>query len=1450
MDKTKIDFSPGSPARKIISEEFKDPKWNLFRTWFFDNFTNQEKLYFQEEFYKTCEKENSLIPFVSWFINTYVTSYISVLERNYNLQNGKIYKGLYPPQQAFHIEKNEKIHNFLPFAKLLENDTLPVTCKHINTMFEQQNYTNLFLNVLGEQIQSIHNRIEMIIKAINNIQPAVIKTVPEEKIVNSSIQPPPNVTDFKLRPVIELEKILEDKFNNLSLKTLDKKLERKLLDNPNHSEVFQDQINKLGKWAEKPIQNRFYYRRPTPMDVLHEEYSDTIDTSYSSNRIYEWNIDGLPNKQIYNTVHRMLMYSTICKSGNNNDKTIANMIVAGFTGQLKGWWDNYLSPEYKESILNTVKKEGDRVIENAVYTLVLNIIEHFTGRFSDNSETIRTLLQNQRCKTLGDFRWYKDTFLSRVMELPECNSPHWKSKFIDGLPGLFAERVRKTLRQNYVTIPYESYTYGYLIDTCIQEGLALCNEIKLNQQIKRQSLIERRQLGDFCEQFGLDNPTPKDNYKRKKPFKKGKHKKHSQKHLEKRNKRKEERIQRKENYKRNKFKICKTCGKFGHTSKTCWTKKKINNLDISEDLKSNLMKIMLNSESEKSESESYDSYSESEEEVLNALENEDISESESECEPCMMGQPCIKQDSNTDFENKVDEKEFYKILSQFSDMKINVLTSNNILELLKTIKDPSLRTRIIEEINMDNMNPSSDKEEEIQEKIDSPRGPYTMSEVMKQLKSKYQNKGENTTLNDLVKEIDNLKVEIKFLKNKTDIQEIRISNLENDSNKIDIPESSKSMENTTFNENFLSSLEMVISQKWYINISLLIDDHYSKPYTALVDSGADLNVIQEGLIPTRYFHKTTHTLWHAGGDKLQIQYKLPKAFICIDNKCIPQSFILAKNISNQVILGTPFLQSIYPIKKVDKNGITGTFKEKDIFLEFIIEPFQKVLHNVYDNIKAKQNQINFLKQEINIINIDEQLKNPKLQNKIELLKNQISLEICNDHPNAFWDRKKHIVSLPYEDSFDEKNIPTKARPCQMNSEYLELCKKEIDSLLQKGLIRPSQSAWSCTAFYVNKHSEIERGVPRLVINYKPLNKVLKWIRHPIPNKKDLLDRLYDSIIFSKFDLKSGYWQIQINESDRYKTAFNVPIGHYEWNVMPFGLKNAPSEFQKIMNEIFTPYSDFIIVYIDDILVFSKTIEMHFKHLQMFKTLIIQNGLVISKPKMELFQTKIRFLGHIIEKGKIIPINRSIDFADKFPDEITDKTQLQRFLGSLNYIAPYYKDLIQDTAILYDRLKKNPKPWTPHHTETVKRIKSKVKTLPCLMLSNPNWEKIVETDASEIGFGGILTQVNPETKQVFLVRFHSGKWNDTQKNYATIAKEILAIVKCILKFQDDLYNQKFTIITDCYAAKFMFQKDFKHDVSKQMFARWQAHLAPFDFEIVYKKGEENNLPDFLTREYLK
>ena len=145
--------------------------------------------------------------------------------------------------------------------------------------------------------------------------------------------------------------------------------------------------------------------------------------------------------------------------------------------------------------------------------------------------------------------------------------------------------------------------------------------------------------------------------------------------------------------------------------------------------------------------------------------------------------------------------------------------------------------------------------------------------------------------------------------------------------------------------------------------------------------------------------------------------------------------------------------------------------------------------------------------------------------------------------------------------------------------------------------------------------------------------------------------------------------------------------------MPFGLKNVPLEFQKIMNDIFTPHTKFIITYIDDILIFSNSIEQYFKHLQIFENEVTKNDLVISESKIELFKTKIRFLGYEISLRTTKPIQKSIEFVDKFPNQMLSKTQLQRFLESFSYAANYYKDLKIITKPLYDRLKKShPHGW--------------------------------------------------------------------------------------------------------------------------------------------------------------
>jgi hypothetical protein len=234
------------------------------------------------------------------------------------------------------------------------------------------------------------------------------------------------------------------------------------------------------------------------------------------------------------------------------------------------------------------------------------------------------------------------------------------------------------------------------------------------------------------------------------------------------------------------------------------------------------------------------------------------------------------------------------------------------------------------------------------------------------------------------------------------------------------------------------------------------------------------------------------------------------------------------------------------------------------------------------------------------------INDPLLQQRIKSFRRRIESEICANISKAFGYNKNHVVQLPYESNFDKKIILTKIRPIQMNQELLDYCNKEIQNLLQKCLKQKSKLPWNYSAFYVQKNIEL---------------KTLKWIKYlirikyPIPNKRNLLSRLYDATIFSKFNMKSRFWQIRIN---RYKIAFTVSFKHYKRNDKSFKrndksfeLRNALRKFQNDMNNIFTPFINFSI---NNVLILYK---QNWKYLHAFVQIINNNGLVISPTKINL-----------------------------------------------------------------------------------------------------------------------------------------------------------------------------------------------------------------------------------------
>ncbi|GAV66076.1 hypothetical protein CFOL_v3_09587, partial [Cephalotus follicularis] len=224
---------------------------------------------------------------------------------------------------------------------------------------------------------------------------------------------------------------------------------------------------------------------------------------------------------------------------------------------------------------------------------------------------------------------------------------------------------------------------------------------------------------------------------------------------------------------------------------------------------------------------------------------------------------------------------------------------------------------------------------------------------------------------------------------------------------------------------------------------------------------AQMNCIQEGVIPTKFFEKTKQKLSTANGENLSVKFKISDVHICNEGIYIKQSFILVKDLDIRIILGQSFLEIIKPFK-VKTEGITKKIFQRNILFAFntkeinLLKTLSMFKEHSINLIKTKQNHLYFMKQEISNKKHEQQLQTLQIREKIISLKNNITNNLCSDLPDAFWHRKRHVVSLPYDKDFSERNIPTKARPIQMTHELMEHYKKEIQELLNKKLIRPSK----------------------------------------------------------------------------------------------------------------------------------------------------------------------------------------------------------------------------------------------------------------------------------------------------------------------------------------------------------------------------------------------------------
>lgn len=405
--------------------------------------------------------------------------------------------------------------------------------------------------------------------------------------------------------------------------------------------------------------------------------------------------------------------------------------------------------------------------------------------------------------------------------------------------------------------------------------------------------------------------------------------------------------------------------------------------------------------------------------------------------------------------------------------------------------------------------------------------------------------------------------------------------------------------------------------------------------------------------------------------------------------------------------------------------------------------------------------------------------------------------------------------------------------------------KQVQSLLQQGIIEPSSSAWSCPVHIVPKKMDASgRQKWRMVIDYRRLNEKTLDDKYPLPNISDILDKLGRSQMFTTLDLASGYHQVEMDAEDVAKTAFSTEQGHYHFLRMPFGLKNAPSTFQRVMDNVLRGVqNESCLVYLDDIIVYSVSLQEHIERLrEIFKRLRTAN-LKVQLDKSEFLRKEVAYLGHVITPQGVKPNPDKIKAIKSYPIPKTT-SEIKAFLGLLGYYRRFIKDFANLTKPLTKCLKKGVKIiLTPEYQECFERCKSLLTNNPILKYPDFTMPFNLTTDASNVALGAILSQgeIGKDTP----IAYASRTLSETECKYDTTEKEWLAVVWAVKHFRPYLYGQKFKVYTDHQALKWLF--NLKDPNSK--LARWRLRLLEYDFEIFHRPGKQNANADALSRIHL-
>ncbi|GBG62959.1 hypothetical protein CBR_g34659 [Chara braunii] len=413
----------------------------------------------------------------------------------------------------------------------------------------------------------------------------------------------------------------------------------------------------------------------------------------------------------------------------------------------------------------------------------------------------------------------------------------------------------------------------------------------------------------------------------------------------------------------------------------------------------------------------------------------------------------------------------------------------------------------------------------------------------------------------------------------------------------------------------------------------------------------------------------------------------------------------------------------------------------------------------------------------------------------------------------------------------------KGRIYRMAPAELDEFRRQLKELTEKGWIRPSTSPFGSPVLFVPKKG----GTLRMCIDYRGRNAITVKNAEPLPRIDDLLDRVQGCKYYTQIDLKSGYHQIAIRPEDQHKTAFQTRYGLYEVVVMPFGLCNAPGTFQHAMNRIVHDYLDkFVVVYLDDIRTFGKTVEEHAQHVDKVLSLLHHHKYEINAEKCEFGCTRILYLGHEVSADGIRPKDAKVASIRDWPRP-QSVIEVRSFSGMCGYYRNFIKNYCTITSPLTDLTRLDtPWDWTDECEATFKRLKHALTHHEVLMVPDLQRPFVVTIDASQYGIDSVLAQ--QEGKKLRLVKYMSKKMPSKKLAKSTYERELYALYKALVHRRRYLLGRFFYLRTGHQTLKWIKTQLVLSDALK----RWSEVIDQYDFKLDYVKGEYNKVADALSR----